>query len=132
VTFYDRFEKVSEADMTKTTRGRLLARAGKVCVGIAAGAAGLSSVGQARADGGGRSVGCCSLAYNNDCTNCSGRGYDCGSGCTRWAWYCVDNARRVWICGECYTGGNCSGCSCGRISFTQGSRSVPRVKGWRT
>ena len=93
MTLYDRFERVSEADMTKTTRRRLLARAGKVCVGIAAGAAGLSSVGQARGqDGDGRTRGLLSLAYNNDCTNCSGRGYDCGSGCTRWAWYCVDSA----------------------------------------
>ena len=121
MTLYERFERVSELDMTKTTRGRLLARAGKVCVGIAAGAAGLASVGHAQ----GRTLGCCALAYNNDCTNCSGRGYDCGSGCNRWAWYCVDSPRRVWLCGECYTGGSCSGCSCGRIAVTQGSHAVP-------
>jgi hypothetical protein len=117
VTLYERFEKVSEADMTTSTRRRLLARAGKACLGIAAGAAGLASVGQARADGGNRSVGCCTLAYNNDCTNCTGHGYDCGSGCTRWAWYCVDNSRRVWQCGECYSGGGCNGCSCGKVAF---------------
>src|SRR4029079_11772733 len=57
VTLYERFEKVSEADMTKTTRRRLLARAGKVCVGIAAGAAGLSRVSLPPADSGRRTDG---------------------------------------------------------------------------
>jgi hypothetical protein len=131
VTLYERLEQVSELDMTKTTRRRLFARAGKVCVGLAATAAGLSGVAQARADGGGRSVGCCSLAYNNNCPNCSGHGYDCGSGCNRWAWYCVDQLRRVWICGECYSAGSCSGCSCGTIVLGGGSGHVPLTTGGR-
>ncbi len=117
--------------MTKTTRRRLLARAGKVCVGIAAGAAGLSSVAQARADGGSRSVGCCRSPITTTARTALAAATTAAPAVTRWAWYCVDNARRIWICGECYTGGSCSGCSCGRIAVTQGSHAVPRVKGWR-
>jgi hypothetical protein len=118
VTLYERFEKVSEVDMTRSTRRRLLSRAGKACVGLAVVAAGLSRTEQAKAV-----AGCCVLAYGNDCPNCTGRGYDCGQGCTRWAWYCVDSAHRVWLCGECYAGGACGGCSCGRIAITQHSLS---------
>jgi len=116
VTLYERFEQVSELDMTTSTRRRLLARAGKACLGMAVAAAGLSRVEQAMAGGG---SGCCSLAYQRQCPNCSGHGYDCGGGCTRWAWYCVDSQHRVWICGECYAGGACQGCSCGHVAITQ-------------
>ena len=116
MTLYERFEKVSEADMTKSTRRRLLSRAAKACVGLAVVAAGLARAGAAKAV-----AGCCVLAYGNECPNCTGQGYDCGSGCTRWAWYCVDSTHRVWLCGECYTGGSCSGCSCGHVAITQHS-----------
>ena len=112
MTLYERFEKVSEADMSTSTRRRLLSRAGKVCLGLAVGAAGLARVETAKA-----TAGCCVLAYQNECPHCTGQGYDCAPGCTRWAWYCVDSARRVWLCGECYSGGTCSGCSCGHMSI---------------
>jgi hypothetical protein len=49
MTLYERFEKISEADMTKSTRRRLLSRAGKACVGLAVAAAGLARVGTATA-----------------------------------------------------------------------------------
>jgi hypothetical protein len=127
VTLYERFEKASELDMTRSTRRRVLARAAKACLGLAVGAAGLSRVERARAQGS-RIVGCCSLAYDNDCPHCTGQGYDCASGCTRWAWYCVDNMRRYWICGECYSGGTCSGCSCGTIVSSAG-RHFPTLTG---
>jgi hypothetical protein len=117
MTLYERFEKISEVDMTKSTRGRLLSRAGKACVGLAVVAAGLAR----GAEAGTNTAGCCSLAYQTQCPNCTGHGYDCGSGCTRWAWYCVDSSHRVWQCGECYTGGPCTGCSCGHTSITQNS-----------
>ena len=120
MTLYERFEKVSERGMSTSTRGGLLSRAGKACLGLAVAAAGLSRVSTAGAQNL-RSVGCCTLAYQNDCTNCTGHNYDCGSGCTRWAWYCVDNLRRVWQCGECYSGGSCSGCSCGKMAYAAGS-----------
>ena len=126
MTLYERFEKVSEQDMTRSTRRRVLARAAKACLGLAVGAAGLSRVEGARAQKGHRLVGCCVLAYDNDCPHCTGQGYDCGSGCTRWAWYCVDNLRRYWICGECYDGGTCSGCSCGTI-VTSAGRVYPSL-----
>ena len=119
MTLYERFEKVSELDMTTSTRRRLLSRAGKVCLGLAVGASGLARVERAQAKVS-RQVGCCSLAYPNDCGNCRAQGYDCGSGCTRWAWYCVDNQRQYWLCGECYSGGSCSGCSCGTIVTAPG------------
>ena len=126
MTLYERFERFSEQDMTRSTRRRLLSRAGKACLGLAVGAAGLSRVEGARAQKGYRIVGCCSLAYDNDCPHCTGQGYDCGSDCTRWAWYCVDNMRRYWICGECYSGGTCSGCSCGTI-VTSAGRAFPTL-----
>lgn len=118
MTLYERFEQLSELDTSRSTRRRLLSRAGKACLGVAAAAAGLSRVEPARANGGKRDVGCCFLAYENDCPHCTGHGYDCGPGCTRWAWYCVDADHSVWICGECYSGGNCSGCSCGHIALS--------------
>jgi hypothetical protein len=124
VTLYERVEKLSDLDTSRSTRRRLLARAAKACLGLAVVAAGLSRTEQARA--GGR-AGCCVLAYQNDCPNCTGHGYDCGSGCTRWAWYCVNSDRRVWLCGECYQGGACGGCSCGRIALAPNSGGlVPR------
>jgi hypothetical protein len=98
--------------MSKTTRRRLLSRAAKACLGLAVVAAGLARTGTAKAV-----AGCCSLAYQTECPNCTGRGYDCHPPCTPWAWYCVDSFHRVWLCGECYAGGACSGCSCGRISL---------------
>jgi hypothetical protein len=126
VTLYERVERVSEVDMTKSTRRRLLGRAAKACVGVAAVAAGLA----AKAEAAKTVAGCCVLAYQNECPNCTGRGYDCGSGCTRWAWYCVDSSRRVWQCGECYSGSSCSGCSCGHISITQsGNRNNNPIPG---
>lgn len=117
MTLYERFEKISEADLTKTTRGRLLSRAGKACVGLAAVAAGLARVETATAG-----AGCCVLAYQTQCPNCTGQGYDCAPGCTRWAWYCVDASRRIWLCGECYSGGSCTGCSCGAMSIRTSNR----------
>jgi len=114
VTLYQRFEKFSELDPSRTTRRRLLTRAGKACLGLAVTAAGLSRVEQATAGG---AHGCCSLAYQNECPHCTGQGYDCCTGGTRWAWYCVDSSHRVWICGECYAGGSCAGCSCGHIAI---------------
>jgi len=113
VTLYERVEKVSELDTSRSTRSRLLGRAAKACLGLAVVAAGLS-----RTEKAGATAGCCVLAYGNQCPNCTGRGYDCGSGCTRWAWYCVDSLHRVWLCGECYAGGSCGGCSCGHIAIT--------------
>ena len=122
MTLYERFEKISEADMTTSTRRRLLSRAGKACVGLAVAAAGLARVGTATAG-----AGCCVLAYQTECPNCTGPGYDCGSGCTRWAWYCVDSTHHVWLCGECYSGGSCSGCSCGHIASPRTSSRPPGV-----
>lgn len=117
MTVYERFEKLSDTDMAKSTRRRLLGRAAKASLGLAFVAAGLSRAGKAAAAKSG--IGCCFLAYQNQCPNCTGHGYDCGSGCTRWAWYCVDSAHRVWICGECYSGGNCNtGCSCGAVALS--------------
>ena len=63
VTLYDRFEKLSESDMTTTTRRRLLARAAKASLGVAIVAAGLSRTGSAAAAK--AALGCCSLAYKN-------------------------------------------------------------------
>jgi hypothetical protein len=122
VTLYERFEKVSEVDMTRSTRRRLLARAGKACVGLAVAAAGLSRVGTATAG-----AGCCVLAYQTECPHCTGDGYDCASGCTRWAWYCVDSSHHVWLCGECYSGGSCSGCSCGHLVTPRTNSRPPSV-----
>jgi hypothetical protein len=116
VTLYERVEKLSDLDASRSTRRSLLGRAAKACLGLAVVAAGLSRADHARAG----SSGCCVLAYGNDCPNCTGRGYDCGTGCTRWAWYCVDSLHRVWLCGECYAGGSCGGCSCGRVALTRG------------
>jgi hypothetical protein len=129
MTLYERFEQFSEAESSTSTRRGLLRRATKASLGVAFVLAGLAP--SAKAGGGDPdptpSVGCCSLAYNTQCPNCTGRGYDCGGGCTRWAWYCVDNERRIWICGECYSGGGCTGCSCGKIAFTRGSSQVPHL-----
>jgi hypothetical protein len=116
VTLYERFEKLSDAETSRSTRKRLLSRAAKACLGVAVAVTGLSRVGEASAG-----AGCCVLAYQNECPNCSGHGYDCASGCTRWAWYCVDFAHRYWICGECYSGSSCSGCSCGHIVLATNS-----------
>jgi hypothetical protein len=120
MTLYERFEQFSESGNSTSTRRGLLRRATKASLGVAFVLAGLAP--SAKAGGGDPdptpSVGCCSLAYSTQCPNCTGHGYDCGPGCTRWAWYCVDNQRRVWLCGECYSGGSCSGCSCGKVSLS--------------
>ena len=110
MTFYERIEKFSEDTSTPTRRG-LLVRAGKASLGLAFVLAGVSRAGKAGASTSG--AGCCSLAYQNECPHCTGHGYDCAGGCTRWAWYCVDGNRHMWLCGECYSGGSCNGCSCG-------------------
>jgi hypothetical protein len=123
VTFYERFEKFSETDTSTSTRRRLLERAGKASLGVAFVLAGLSRSGKAGAAT--KGAGCCSLAYQNQCPNCNGHGYDCAGGCTRWAWYCVDGAHRVWICGECYSGGGCQGCSCGAVAITLTGQRPP-------
>ena len=123
MTVYERFEKLSDSDTAKSTRRRLLGRAAKASLGVAIVAAGLSRTGSASAAKSG--LGCCFLAYQNQCPGCTGHGYDCGSGCTRWAWYCVDGAHRVWICGECYPGGNCGpGCSCGAVALSVSSQPL--------
>ena len=119
MTLYERFEKLSDVDNSPTTRGRLLGRAAKACIGVAAVTAGLARVEPASAG-----AGCCVLAYQTECPNCRGQGYDCGGGCTRWAWYCVDGAHRVWLCGECYSGSGCSGCSCGHVAITQSTTQL--------
>jgi hypothetical protein len=117
VTAYERLEKLSDADTAKSTRRRLLGRAAKASLGLALVAAGLARSGSAAAAKSG--IGCCFLAYQNQCPNCTGHGYDCGAGCQRWAWYCVDSAHRVWICGECYPQGGCGpGCSCGAVALS--------------
>ena len=116
MTAYERFEKLSDSDTSTSTRRRLLAKAAKASLGVAFVVAGLQRTGNAGAATSG--AGCCFLAYQNQCPNCNGHGYDCGSGCQRWAWYCVDAARHVWICGECYSGGGCQGCSCGAVALS--------------
>jgi hypothetical protein len=117
VTAYERLEKLSDTDTAKSTRRRLLGRAAKASLGFAIVAAGLARSGSAAAAKSG--IGCCFLAYQNQCPNCTGHGYDCGAGCQRWAWYCVDSAHRVWICGECYPQGGCGpGCSCGAVALS--------------
>ena len=121
MTLYERVEQISELDATKSTRRRLLSRAAKACLGLAVVAAGLARAETAKAG-----AGCCVLAYQTRCTNCTGRGYDCTPPCTRWAWYCVDSFRRVWICGECWAAGTCQGCSCGAIAMVQGSGRLPQ------
>jgi len=121
VTLYERFEKLSDDEAS--TRGRFLSRAGKACLGVVAAAAGLSRAGNAGASTTGS--GCCVLAYQRQCPNCTGHGYDCASGCTRWAWYCVDRFQQMWICGECYSGGSCTGCSCVTVVLRTHSQIVP-------
>jgi len=121
VTFYERFERLSGDEAS--TRGRFLSRAGKACLGVVVAAAGLSRGGDARA--GTTGAGCCVLAYQRQCPNCTGHGYDCASGCTRWAWYCVDSFHQMWICGECYSGGSCAGCSCGTVVLRTHSVITP-------
>ena len=69
-------------------------------------------------------AGCCVLAYQTQCPNCTGHGYDCGGGCTRWAWYCVDPAHHYWLCGECYAGSGCAGCSCGARVIVTNSHDI--------
>lgn len=117
MTLYQRFEKLSEED--SATRRRFLSRAAKACLGVAVAAAGLSRVEAAHAG-----AGCCVLAYQNQCPGCTARGYECGAGCTRWAWYCVDAAQHTWLCGECYSGGGCSGCSCGAVAIMRSSGAL--------
>jgi hypothetical protein len=118
VTLYERFEKFSDSETS--TRSRFLSRAAKACLGLVVVAGGLSRTEQAQAG-----AGCCVLAYQNQCRNCTGHGYDCGAGCTRWAWYCVDSSHQLWICGECYSGSNCSGCSCGTVVMRTHSQITP-------
>jgi hypothetical protein len=123
VTIYERFEKLSDSDTATSTRRSLLGRAAKASLGVAIVAAGLSRSGSASAAKSG--AGCCFLAYQNQCPGCTGHGYDCGAGCTRWAWYCVDGAHHVWICGECYPGGGCGpGCSCGAVALSVSSQPL--------
>ena len=119
MTLYERFEKLSEVENPVTTRRRLLGRAAKACLGVAIVAAGL-----AKAETASAGAGCCVLAYQTQCPNCTGQGYDCGAGCTRWAWYCVDSAQHHWLCGECYAGSGCSGCSCGAYVIVANSRDL--------
>lgn len=121
MTLYERFEQLSDDEAS--TRGRFLSRAAKTCLGFVVVAAGLSRTEHARAGASGS--GCCVLAYQNQCRNCTGHGYDCGSGCTRWAWYCVDSAHQLWICGECYSGSGCTGCSCGTVAMRLHSQITP-------
>jgi len=123
VTAYERLEKLSDSDTAKSTRRRLLGRAAKASLGVALVAAGLSRSEKAAAAKSG--IGCCFLAYQNQCPGCTGHGYDCGAGCQRWAWYCVDSAHRVWICGECYPQGGCGpGCSCGAVALSVSSQPL--------
>ena len=122
MTLYERFEKLTDVDESPTTRGRLIGRAAKACLGVAVVAAGLGKAASAGASTAG--AGCCVLAYQTQCGHCRGQGYDCGSGCTRWAWYCVDPSHRVWLCGECYAGGGCPGCSCGTVAIAQSSSQL--------
>ena len=119
MSLYERFEKLSEVDNPVTTRRRLLGRAAKACLGVAIVATGLAKAGTAQAG-----AGCCVLAYQTQCPNCTGHGYDCGGGCTRWAWYCVDPAHRYWLCGECYAGSGCAGCSCGARVIVTNSHDI--------
>ena len=134
MTLYKRIETLSEADVAPATRRDVLSRAAKASFGVALVLAGLSRADKAGAALAGAPgarpdpvVGCCFLAYNEQCPNCTGQGYDCGSGCNRWAWYCVDNTHRVWICGECYAQGSCGpGCSCGKVALTL-SNADPRT-----
>ena len=121
MTLYERFEKISDIETSTSTRRRLLARAAKYSLGFAFVVAGLSHTDEAAAGDG-----CCVLAYQNQCPHCTGQGYDCGTGCTRWAWYCVQSNGWVWICGECYSGGGCQGCSCGTVAMSRGTRGLPR------
>jgi hypothetical protein len=119
VTLYERLETLSsETETSTTTRRRVLERAGKAALGFAVVLAGASRAEKAGAMRPDPMVGCCSLAFTAECPNCTGHGYDCGAGCTRWAWYCLDTFRRVWLCGECYAAGSCGpGCSCGKVSI---------------
>ena len=123
MTAYERLERLSDPDSSKSTRRRLLGRAAKASLGFALVAAGLSRTGSAGAAKSG--LGCCVLAFQNQCPHCTGHGYDCGPGCVRWAWYCVDSAHRVWICGECYPQGGCGpGCSCGAVALSVSSQPL--------
>ena len=124
MTLYERFEKLSDTDTSTSTRWRLLGRAAKASLGVAFVVAGLSRTEVASAGDG-----CCVLAYPTQCPHCTGQGYDCGAGCTRWAWYCVESDGWVWICGECYPGGSCQGCSCGTVSLSSGPADS-RALGW--
>ena len=123
MTAYERLERLSDPDSSKSTRRRLLGRAAKASLGVALVAAGLSRSEKAAAAKSG--IGCCFLAYQNQCPGCTGHGYDCVAGCQRWAWYCVDSAHRVWICGECYPQGGCGpGCSCGAVALSVSSQPL--------
>jgi hypothetical protein len=127
MTLYERFEKLSEVDPSPATRRDVLSKAAKASLGVALVLAGLSRVEKAGASPD-PVVGCCFLAFNTQCPNCSGHGYDCGAGCDRWAWYCVDPQHRLWLCGECYAQGSCGpGCSCGKVMLSTSNEPNPRT-----
>jgi|GEM_PF-4784496 len=111
MSLYKRVEDFSESMSGTSTRRGFLGRVGKGSVAVVAAVAGLSRVEKAR----GITVGCCNLAYSTTCPNCTQTSHTCPSGgCTKWTWYCEDTYNRTWRCGECYAGGSCAGCSCGR------------------
>ena len=101
------FERLAQAADTEQglTRRVFVGKTAKISAGLFAGAAALVSASPAYA--GCRMVGCCNLAYCNDCPNqstCS----NCQS--SRYTWGCVDQYGHIWDCIECYAG-SCAGCS---------------------
>jgi hypothetical protein len=112
MSLYKEVEDFSESMSGASTRRGFLGRIGKTSVAVVAAITGLSRVEKARAL---ITVGCCHLAYSTTCPNCTQTSHTCPSGgCTKWTWYCEHTDGRTWRCGECYAGGSCAGCSCGR------------------
>jgi hypothetical protein len=104
MSLFDRIARETASETT-STRSAFLKKAAKVGAGGLAVIAGLVRTGTAAAT---RSVACCTLAFDWDCS-CRAC---CPTGCLEWAWYCQHTDGRIWECGECYTSEWCqSGCS---------------------
>ncbi len=102
MTLFDRF--ATELDREGSfTRRIFVGKLGKAGAALAVVIGGLAAAGPAFA----RTVGCCTLAYSNDCPNPD----TCRACQTRYQWTCYDSATGYsWECIECYANG-CAGCS---------------------
>jgi hypothetical protein len=101
------FERVADdlQDSGAVTRRFFVGKAARWGAGLFAGLAALVAASPAYAAC--RTVGCCVLAYCNDCQNPTSC-VNCQSG--RYEWGCVDQYHHLWTCIECWAG-SCAGCS---------------------